>query len=600
MSDARKARFYDFGPFRIDRADRLLLCNGEPVQLTPKVFDTLLALVENSKHLVEKSDLMEAVWPDSFVAESSLTFNISILRKALAELDDRQYIETIPRRGYRFVADVKESSKDFSPTGKKQPGSGLTEAAPKTIAILPFRSLIPDANYKYLGLGMADVLITRLGNIKQLLVRPTSAVVKYDNLEQDPVLAGNELGVESILEGTIRSIGEKLRVTVQLVNVEKKSPVWAEKFDEKFTDIFTAEDSIAEKLTPALMLTLNADETRQIKRRFTESAEAYHAYLKGRYYWNKQTPEGLQKSVEYFEQAIAIDTNYALAYAGLADAYNLLGTWGGVPPRQVTPRAKAMALRAIEIDEAIAEAHTPLGGAKAMYDWDWPGAEMEFKRAIELSPGYATAHHAYAMACLLPLGRFDDALAEIKRAQELDPVSLFINASAGMVLNYAGRYDEAIEQFKKVLELEPNYYLSHWCLGYAYEGKGAYKEAIEAYQKARILSGGSSSTTRSLGHLYAVLGKTEEAYSLLNELKQASQQQYVSPYDIAGIYAGLGEQAKAVEWLETAYRDHAGALVWLKIDNTFKGLRSEPGFRELLERINLGDSVLSEAENRRW
>jgi tetratricopeptide (TPR) repeat protein len=260
------------------------------------------------------------------------------------------------------------------------------------------------------------------------------------------------------------------------------------------------------------MLRLNAEETRQIKRRFTESAEAYHAYLKGRYYWNKQTPEGLKKSVEYFELAIAADANYALAYAGLADGYNLIAAWGVLPPTQIVPRAKTMALRAIEIDEAIAEAHTALGGAKAVYDWDWSGAEEGFKRAIELSPGYATAHHAYAMVCLLPLGRLDDALSAIKRAQQLDPVSLFINASAGMVLSYLGRYDEAIEQFEKVLDLEPNYFITHWGLGYAYEGKGYYKEAIDAYQKARILSGGSSSTIRNLGHLYGVLEMREEAY----------------------------------------------------------------------------------------
>lgn len=584
----RKARFYDFGPFRIDCADRLLLCNGEPVQLTPKVFDTLLVLVENSKHLVEKANLMQAVWPDSFVAESSLTFNISILRKALGEHDDGNYIETIPRRGYRFVVDVTETAEDPKSSREEHPGFDPTAARLQTVAILPFRSLMPDAGYKYLGLGMADVLITRVGSIKQLLVRPTSAVIKYDNIDQDPVRAGLELGVDSVLEGTIRTVGERVRVTVQLVDVQTKSPVWAEKFDEQLTDIFTVEDSIAERLTPALMLTLNAEETRRTKRRFTQNAEAYHAYLKGRYYWNKQTADGLQKSVEHFEQAIAIDPNYALAYAGLADAYNLIATWGGLPPAQVLPRSKDLALRAIEIDESIAEAHTALGGAKAMFDWDWAGADKEFQRAIELSPGNASVHHAYAMACLLPTGRLDDALQEIKSAQQLDPLSLFINVSAGMVMNYAGRYDEAIEQFERALELEPNYFLSHWCLGYAYEAKGSNKEALEAYQKARMLSGGSSSTTKSLGHLYGVLGQKEEARTLLDELMEVSQHRYVSPYDIAGIYAGLGENAKAFEWLEKAVLDHAGALVWLKLDSTFKSLRSDPRFTELLRRINLG------------
>jgi TolB-like protein/Tfp pilus assembly protein PilF len=575
----RKTRFYDFGPFRIDCADRRLLSAGTPVPLTPKVFDTLLALVENSPRLIEKGELMQAVWPDSFVAESSLTFNISVLRKVLARHgDERPYIETVPKRGYRFVADVAQ----VAGAAPREGGKGR-----KTIAILPFRSLVPESEYRYLGLGLADTLITRLSNISQLLVRPTSAVVRYDRADQDPVMAGSELGVESVLEGTIRAAGDRVRVIAQLVDVERGATVWAEKFDEKLTDLFAVEDSIAEKLTPALMLTIDAAEREMLRRRFTESIEAHHAYLKGRYYWNKQTPEGLRKAVAHFEQATAIDPGYALAYAGLADAYDLIGIWGGAPPAQVLPKAMALALKAIEIDERLAEAHAALGGAMATYERDWEGAEKEFKRAIEINPGYATAHHAYAMVCLLPSGRLDEALAAVSRARELDPLSLFINASVAMILNYAGRYDEAIELLQKLIDLEPNYYLSHWVAGYAYEQEGEHERAIEAYQRARDLSGANSSTTKSLGHLYGALGREEEARRLLNDLEARARRDYVSPYDVAGIHAGLGDKGRAIELLERAYEERSGVMVWLNLDNTFKSLRSEPSFKDLLRRMRL-------------
>ena len=582
----RKARSYEFGPFRLDVRERLLLHQGRPLQLTPKVFDTLLVLLENSNQLVEKDELMKAVWPDSFVAESSLTFNVSMLRKVLGRHGGGPYIETVPKRGYRFVADVTEASGEEAGVAR---GAARAEATVKTIAVLPFRFLTRNDEHKYLGLGMADVLITRLSNIRQLIVRPTSAVVRYDNLEQDPVAAGLELGVESVLEGTIRSTNESTRVTVQLVDVRRKAPVWAEKFDEKVTDLFTLEDSIAERLASALMLRVSAGESELLKKRPTEKIEAYHAYLKGRYYWNKQTAEGLQRATEHFEQAIALDPAYALAYAGLADAYNLIGAWGGVPPSLVLPRAKSCARKAVELDETLAEAHTALGGVMAMYDWDWRRAEREFRRALELSPGYATAHHAYAMVCLVPAVRLDEALAEVRRASELDPLSLFINTSIGMVLNYAHRYDEAVEQFRRVIELESGYFMAHWGLGYAYEQKGLFDEAAAAYRKAAALSGGSPSVLKSLAHLFAVSGEKEEARALLNGLQEEARVRYVSPYDVAGIYAGLGEKEQALCWLGKALEDRSGSLVWLKVDNTFSSLRSDPLFRELLLRMRLAN-----------
>jgi DNA-binding winged helix-turn-helix (wHTH) protein/tetratricopeptide (TPR) repeat protein len=587
----RRFHFYDFDRFRIDPSERLLLHEGKPVQLTPKVFDTLVTLVENRNRLIEKDELMKAVWPDSFVAESSLTYNISILRKVLGRNDEgRSYIETVPKRGYRFIADVIEITNDDSGSSADgRNGAHQAEAAVRTIAILPFRSLMLSDAHKYLGLGMADVLITRLSNIRQLVVRPTSAVVRYDRLGQDPVAAGLELGVESVLEGTIRIQGDRTRVTVQLVDIRQKAPVWAEKFDEEHTDLFMVEDSITERLALALTLRLSDGETKLLRKHPTENIDAHHAYLKGCYYWNKQTAEGLQRSMELFEQAIGYDPDYALAYAGLANAYNLSGAWGGLPPSLVLPKAKALAQKAIEIDETLAEAHTALGGLKAMYDWDWPGAEQEFRRALEVTPSNANAHHAYAMVCLSPTGRIDEALVEVKLAHELDPLSLFILTSVGMVLNYRHRLDEAIEQFRKVIDMEASYYLTHWCLGYAYEQKGLYDEAIAAYRTATTLSGNSSSTSGRLAHLFAVLGRTQDALDILNHMKEETQVRYVSPYDVAGIYAGLGEKEEAFHWLEKALVDHSGSLVWVKLDNTFASLHSDPRFTDILGRMRLAD-----------
>ena len=438
----RTKHLYRFGPFELDAAKRLLLREGEPVPLTPKVFDTLLVLVENSGQVLEKDELMKKLWPDAVVEENNLNQCISTLRKALQEsAGEHRYIVTIPGRGYQFVASVTEPPVDeagpTAPSGVVDhrwrltrnawivsvlaaasvmvmgylwravwPGRTAREARVRSIAVLPFKSLGLLEGDEYLGLGLADALITRLGNVPGTLVRPTSSVVRYTDPSLDPVAAGRQLKVDSVLDGKIQRSGDRIRLTVQLLRVDDGAPLWADRFDESFTDIFSVQDSISEQVTRALLLRLTAPEKQRVTRRYTANAEAYRAYLKGRYYWSKSTPEGLDKAIEAFQQAIEIDPNYALAYAGLADCY-VFGSGLGRPLRERVPKARAAIEKALKIDDGLAEAYAPQAYIKLSYDWDWEGAERDFKRAIDLNPSYATARQWYA-ECLSFQGRSED------------------------------------------------------------------------------------------------------------------------------------------------------------------------------------------------
>ncbi len=481
-------QLYEFGPFRLDAARRLVLRDDRPLQITPKLFETLLALVENSGRVVEKEYLLARLWPDTVVEESNLAVNISALRKALGEsAAEHRYIVTVPGRGYQFVADVRwvadeeeatltlekhttaeiiieQQDDDSSPDYLQVAAAGqmLTEgpraasrgylkagtvivaavlialvayllisgrlfparspAAPESMAVLPFRLMGGYEGEEYLGLGMADALITRMGNIKQIKIRPTSAVMKYDRADQDPVAAGRELNVEAVLEGSIRRAGERVRVTVQLVSVETGAPLWADSFDEKVSDVFTVEDRLSQKVVDSLTLNLSGEEKTRLAKRHTENAEAYAAYLRGRFYRSKQTPEGMRKALEYFTQAVEIDPQFALAYSGLADAYAYLGfrIYALQPPRETMPKAEAAAMKSLQMDDSLAEAHASLGFVKLRYEWDWEGAERELKRAIELKPNYASAHHWYA-DLLFVTGREEEAADQLKLARRGRP-----------------------------------------------------------------------------------------------------------------------------------------------------------------------------------
>lgn len=574
---------YEFGPFHLDTAERRLLRERQPVPLTPKTYDILLLLVRNNGHMLDKDEMMKELWSDAFVEEGNLARHISILRKTLGRNESgHQYIETVPKRGYRFVAQVNETQADGTETTAMRQNVASTL---RSIAVLPFSMIGAEPDDEYLGLGIADALITRLSNIRKIIMRPTSAVRKYISHEQDLIELGQKLSVDAVLEGSIQRRGEYIRITAQLVSVRSETILWAEKFNEKFTDIFAVEDSISEQVAGALILKLTSEDKRWLTKRYTEDVEAYQAYLKGRYFWNKRTGEGIKKGVEYFRQAIEIDPLYALAYAGLADSYNVLGIHSASPPKEMFPKAKAAAVKALEIDDTLAEAHTSLAFVLHRFDWAWTEAEREFQRALALNPDYATIHHWYGNY-LMTMGRQVEAMEEMKLAQRLDPLSLIIDGNIGNLLYFMRRYDRAIKHFQKMLEMDANFYGTHSNLGCVYEQKGMYGEAIAEFEKALMLDD-NLSTRAWLGHAYAIAGKISEAQGVINDLRERAKSRYISPYDMAMIYIGLREQEQAFAWLDKAFEDRNDSLVWLKFDPRLDSIRTDSRFINLVQRVGL-------------
>jgi DNA-binding winged helix-turn-helix (wHTH) protein/TolB-like protein/Tfp pilus assembly protein PilF len=456
----------------------------------------------------------------------------------------------------------------------------------KSIAVLPFKPLVSENRDESLEMGMADTLIAKLSNFRELQVRPISAVRKYSNIEQDAVVAGREQKVDAVLDGQIQKSDDKIRMTVRLVRVEDGVTIWTHQFDEKITDIFSLQDAVSERVAGALSLKLTREEKGRIAKHSTENMEAYQFYMMGRYHLNRLTDDGFGKGRDYFQRAIEKDPNYALAYAGLADAYNRLSGFNAMSPKDGYPKAAAASLKALEIDSDLAEAHASLGTVKFFYDWDWPGAEKEFRRAIEINPSYSDAHQLFSYY-LSAMGRIDEALAQMRRAQELDPLSLEKLAGVGEMLYFQRQYDRAVEQYQKTLEMDPNSGFAHWAIGNVYVHKGMYAEAVAEYQKAIPLSGDSPDEPAMLAYAYALSGRRQEAQQIIDELKARSKQSHIAPTIIAVIYGGLGENDRAFEWLAKAYDEHDFLLVFLKVEPMFDPLRSDSRFIELLRRVNL-------------
>ncbi|HET6892196.1 MAG TPA: tetratricopeptide repeat protein [Pyrinomonadaceae bacterium] len=641
---------YEFGPFRLDAGRRLLLKDGEPVKLFPKEFDTLLALVERSGEELDKDELMRRVWGETVVEEGNLAKNISSLRRALGESPSQhQYIVTVPGQGYRFVAGVRAPAfnevllhertraeltveEDHSPAATEEvkvkliaspdkassrgflipvactllvilvgagyffgarrteqhtpPGTDAPPARIKTIAVLPFKPLVAESRDESLELGMADTLITRLSNVREITVRPMSAVRKYVALDQDAMDAGREQRVDAVLDGSIQKVGGEVRVTARLLRVADGAQIWAEKFDREFTNIFVVQDSISERVAEALALKLTGEERQLLTKRYTEDTEAYHLYLIGRNYWNGRTEESISKSIDYFNKAIEKDPKYALAYAGLADAYSMLAFHSELAPKVAFPKAKDAVTEALKRDDKLAEGHASLASILSHYDWDQAGAEKEFKRAIELNPNYPTAHHWYSLH-LAMMGRFDQAISEAKLARELDPLSPVVNSDLGQILRWAGRHDEAIEQLRATIEMHPDFPYAHFLLGLAYLQKGNRGEAVAELNKSRELFGGRSEEFGALGYIYAVSGQRDEALKILAEVNRVSKRKYVSPFVSAGIYMGLGDRERALKQLEKAYEVRDWHIGLLKVEPAFNSYRSDPRFEDLLRRTGL-------------
>lgn len=612
---------YAFGDFRLD-AGRRLLSHGTQgsVAITSRAFDTLLHLVRNPGRLVAKRELMAAVWGDAVVEENNLTQTISTLRQLLGERpDEHRFIVTVPGRGYRFIASVatgqqisEQKDGSGSPTRPPHPrrwsnplliAGGLavvfaiawflsirheTRAgvAPiTTIAVLPFKPLVQESGDPALELGMADTLIARLGS-GGLVVRPLSSVRKYTALETDALAAGRELGVDAILEGSIQRSGDVLRVTTRLLRVSDGTSIWSDKVDQPWSNLFDMQDKLAEQVAAALALQLTREERQRLTRRHTQNADAYRSYLLGRYHFLKLVPPEIEKSIEYFNRAIEQDPQYALPHEGLAEAYRAMTITSDRRPSEVMPRGKAAALRAIELDDRLDSAWGSLCFIQTWWDWDWPAAERSCRRAIEINPNGADGHRAYSVL-LSDLGRHEQAIAEARRASELDPLALITNAIEGHVLLYAGRTADAAAQLHATLELDDNFWITHLFLGKVHLADNDLPSALAEFRKAQVLSAQNSETVSMVGYALARSGDRKSAQAALAELLERGSHQYVPPFNVAMLYNGLGDTNNTFAWLEKAYADRDVRLTFLKVEKKWDALRADERFVALAKKMAL-------------
>lgn len=632
MADPQQTKhFHTFGSFLLDPVERVLLRDGEPLALTPKSFETLLTLVENSGHIVPKDELLRRVWPGTFVEEATLAQNVFTLRKALGDSPEGHlYIETVPKRGYRFTARVQvieQTSARRAPAPGAAPvvaashstrrvwlrillvaavvsvvagaayvvgrRSGPRNSLPPgrvMLAVLPFQNLSGDPQQEYLSDGLTEEMITQLGrmNSERLGVIARTSTMRYRDTPKSVDQIGRELGVSFILEGSVRRTGDHVRISAQLIQVKDQTHLWAENYDRDLRDVLALQSDVARAIAHEIAVNLTPQQQNRLASARPVDREAYDLYLKGRYFWNKRSEDGFTKAIEYFQQAIAQDANYAQAYAGLADAYALLGSMPNaeIPRKEAMPLARAAALKALQIDESLAEAHTSLAFVRMHYDWNWPGAEKEFQRAIELNPDYATAQqwHAYD---LMVMGRTEESLAEIHRAQELDPLSLIINTDAVELMYYARRYDEAIRQGRKTIDMDPGFALVHEFMGLVYLQMKQYTEAIAELQEGFRVSGNRIDFLSDVAIGYALAGRTDEARQILQKLKKGSTKRFDMPVYLSRVYRDLGEKDQALFWLEKAYQERDGSLILLQVDPGNDSLRSDRRFQDLLRRVGL-------------
>ena len=466
------------------------------------------------------------------------------------------------------------------------PRSQRTSRIIDSIAVLPFENASGDAEHEYLSDGITGSLINILATIPKLRVIAQSTVFRYKGRALDPQAIGRELNVRAVITGRIVQSRGSLRIGAELVDVATGSQLWGAQYNRQPGDIFVIQDEISNEISDKLRLQLTRAEKKRLTRRHTENPEAYGLYLKGRHHWNKWTEEGFYKAITYFQLAVDKDSSYALAYAGLADSYVLLGWNGYLPPKEAFPKGKAAALAALRLDPDLAEAHTPSAALLWLYDWQWEQAHAEFQRSLTLGPTYSTANHWYA-EYVMTMGRHEEAMARMKKSQDLDPLSLIINVAVGWAFYLARRYDEAIEQLRRTIELDPNYPVTYWILGLALRKIGSYELAIVEGEKGVKLSGGSPLMAAALAHTFGIAGRTTDARQVLDDLTKQSMQKYVAAYFFAGIHVGLGENDRAIEYLEKSYQEHSHWLIYLHMDPSMDGLRDDPRFQDLLRRVGL-------------
>jgi TolB-like protein len=463
---------------------------------------------------------------------------------------------------------------------------GVGRTRLNSVAVLPFANASADPNLEYLSDGITENLINSFSQLPKLRVVPRSKVFQYRQNQTDLEQIGRQLNVQAVLTGKVMQRGDSLNIQTELVDVTADAEIWGRQYNRKISEIITVQEEIAKEVAQRLGLQPTSEEEKKLTKRYTEDPEAHQLYLKGRYTWDRRTAPTLRQAAAYFQQAIDKDPGYALAWAGLGDCYSLYSLYGVLPPAEAFPKAKEAIAKALEIDDAVAEAHASLVWIKSTYDWDWVGAEREYKRTIELNPNYVEVLTYYS-GYLMAMGRLDEALAMAKRREEIDPLSLINSTIIGRRLYIGRQYDQAIEQLQRVIGTDANFAQAHLYLGLAYEQKGMFEESIAEFQKGSSLSGGDPRMAAALGHACAVSGKKARAQSVIAELKQQSSQRYVAPFEIAVVYVGLGEKEQAFEWLEKAYRDHSPWLIWLNVDPRFDRLHGDPRYTDLLRRMGL-------------
>ena len=630
-----------FGIFEADLRTGELRKRGVRVRLQEQPFHVLAVLLARPGELVTRDELRGGLWSvDTFVDfEHGLNKAINKIREALGDsAESPRFVETVPRRGYRFIADVAvvdvESAPpdtDASSTGAdpltpddREPseiaertipprgrrwqqtltitGCGLALASVilvgwllqsrgpsptiRSLAVLPLENLSGDASQEYFADGMTDQLIATLGQISALRVISRTSVMGYKGARKPLPQIARELNVDAVIEGSILRSGGRVRITAQLIDAAVDKHLWAQSYDGDVRDTLALQSRVARAIADEIRVSVLPKEQAALKKVKAVKPDAYEAYLKGRYFWNKRTAEGLTRAREYFDEAVAKAPDYAQAYSGLADTYALLGDWqyGVMTSREALPRAKAAAVKALELDATLGEAHTSLGFVLSGFDWDWASAEKEFRRAIELNTGYATAHHWYAWHLSL-MGRHGEAIAEMRTARSLDPLSLIINADLAEVLLIAHFYDESAQQSRKTIEMSPDFAQAHNQLAEAYLQKQKRDDAITEFQKAVQLSEGSPICTANLARAYVASGRSHDAAPLLADLKQRSNAAYSNAAEIALVYAALGEKAQAMTWLERGYTERFNPSVLLRPG--FDSLREDPRFRDLVGRVGL-------------
>lgn len=563
---------YEFGGFRLDVKGRLLFRGKAPIALPPKAVDTLLILVENAGSVVDKGELLNRVWKDAFVEEGSLTRTISLLRKALGR-GEQEYIATVSKRGYRFAAQVVKTAEQSSTQGRW------------LLVVLPFENLSGDSTQEYFNDGLTEEMITQLSrlNPEHLRVIARTSAMRYKGAKKSIREIGEELGVAYVLEGSVRRDGGRVRIAAQLIQVSDETHVWAQTYERDLGDILKLQSEVSQAVAKEIRIKLTPQEAKRLASLQEVSPAAYEAYLRGRHLWNKRTEESMRSSIACYESAIRQHSQYAIAYAGIADSYVMLACRGMAPAKETFLKAKVAARKALDLDHELGDAHGSLAHVR-LHDWDWDDLESDFQRAIELNPAQAIVYYWYG-EYLMSMGRPEDAIAVTQKAYETDPLSPVIGASLGMILFLARRYDLAAAVLERAKEITPDHFLPHMRMGLLRIQQRRYDEAIRELKTAVDLAGRSTETLAALATACAASGEVNNARTILDELENPAGKRYVLPYNIAKIYSAMGNAEKAFEWLERSYKEGNPDLIELNSEPIFDGIRGDPRFGELMQRV---------------